>query len=56
MSIQGSINQAINTVGGMKSIKSIVSEQIKTRETAEKARQDATERYREAVRREEKFK
>lgn len=55
MSIQGSINQAINTVGGMKSIKSIVSEQIKTRETAEKARQDATERYKEAVRREENF-
>ena len=56
MSIQGSINQAINTVGGMKSIKSIVSEQTKTRISAEQARQEARERYKDAVRREEKFK
>lgn len=49
MSIQGSINQAINTVGGMKSIKSIVSEQIKTRMSAEKARKEAIDRYRDQL-------
>ena len=56
MSIQGSINQAINTIGGIKSIKSIVSEQTKTRISAEKAREDARERLKEVVRLEEKFK
>lgn len=55
MSIQGSINQAINTIGGMKSIKSLVSEQIKTRESTEKARKEATARYKEELKRRARF-
>ena len=55
MSIQGSINQAINTIGGIKSITKLVSEQTKTRMSAEKAQQEATERYKEELRLKEKF-
>ena len=55
MSIQGSINQAINTVGGIKSITKLVGEQTKMRISAEKARQEATDRYKEQVRNKEKF-
>lgn len=55
MSIQGSINQAINTIGGMKSITKLVSEQTKTRESTEKARQEATARYKEDLNRRKRF-
>ena len=56
MSIQGSINQAINTIGGMKSIKSIISEQTKARMSSEKARQEAIERYKELLHEYKTFK
>ena len=56
MSFQGSINQAINTVGGMKSIKTIISEQNKARMSAEKARQEAIDRYRELLHEYKTFK
>lgn len=56
MSFQGSINQAINTVGGMKSIKSIISEQTKARMSAEKAQQEAMNQYKKELRLREQFK
>ena len=56
MSIQGSINHAINTIGGIKSIARVVSEQTKMRMSSEKAREEASKRFREAERLEEKFK
>ena len=54
MSIQGSINQAINTIGGMKSITKLVSEQTKTRISAEKAREVATLQYKNLLKAQEK--
>lgn len=56
MSIQGSINQAINTIGGMKSITKLVSEQTKTRMSAEQARQEAIARYKELLHEHKAFK
>lgn len=55
MSIQGSINQAINTIGGMKSITKLVSEQTKTRMSAEKAQKIAKLQYKNLLKAQEKF-